>query len=69
MQQTDDINHAYLDNPLNKNISGTHIKSVFDGGVRHKSNYDGDRIKNILTEQNSPTPVMIGNKWSEFAPV
>jgi hypothetical protein len=54
---------AYLDNPLNKNVGGTHID------VRHKSNYEQDRMKQILTETNSPSPVMLGDPWSEWASV
>ena len=55
---------AYIDNPLNKNVGGTEIPAV-----RQQSNYEQDRQKQILTEQNSPAPVMLGNEWSEFAPV
>ena len=54
---------AYLDNPLNKNVGGTHID------VRHKSNYEQDRMKQILTETNSPSPVMLGDPWSEWASI
>ena len=55
---------AYLNNPLNKNVGGTQIPAI-----RQQSNYEQDRQKQILTEKNSPAPVMIGNEWSEFAPV
>jgi hypothetical protein len=55
---------AYLDNPLNKNVGGTEIPAV-----RQQSNYEQDRQKQILTEKNSPAPVMLGNEWSEYAPV
>jgi hypothetical protein len=55
---------AYLNNPLNKNVGGTQIPAI-----RQQSNYEQDRQKQILTEKNSPAPVMIGDKWSEFAPV
>jgi len=53
---------AYLNNPLNKNVGGTQIPAI-----RQESNYEQDRQKQILTEKNSPAPVMIGDKWSEFA--
>ncbi len=52
---------AYLDNPLNKNVGGTEIPVV-----RQHSNYEQDRQKQILTEKNSPAPVMLGSKWSEW---
>lgn len=55
---------AYLDNPLNKNVGGTEIPAV-----RQQSNYEQDRQTQILTEKNSPAPVMLGNEWSEFAPI
>lgn len=55
---------SYLDNPLNKNVGGTEIQAV-----RQQSNYEQDRQKQILTETNSPAPVMLGNEWSEWAPV
>ena len=55
---------AYLNNPLNKNVGGTQIPAI-----RQQSNYEQDRQKQILTEKNSPAPVMIGDKWSEFASV
>jgi len=55
---------AYLNNPLNKNVGGTQIPAI-----RQESNYEQDRQKQILTEKNSPAPVMLGDKWSEFAPV
>jgi len=55
---------AYLNNPLNKNVGGTQIPAI-----RQESNYEQDRQKQILTEKNSPAPVMMGDKWSEFAPV
>ena len=54
---------AYLDNPLNKNVGGTQIS------VRPQSNYEQDRQKQILTEKNSPSPIMLGNSWSEWASV
>jgi len=54
---------AYLDNPLNKNVGGTQIR------VRPQSNYEQDRQKQILTEENSPVPVMFGDSWSEWASV
>ena len=54
---------AYLDNPLNKNVGGTQI------GVRSQSNYEQDRMKQILTEKNSPSPIMLGDSWSEWASV
>ena len=28
-----------------------------------------DRMKQILTEKNSPSPVMLGDSWSEWSPV
>ncbi len=55
---------SYLNNPLNKNVGGTQIPAI-----RQESNYEQDRQKQILTEKNSPAPVMLGNEWSEFAPV
>ena len=55
---------SYLDNPLNKNVGGTEIPAV-----RQQSNYEQDRQKQILTEKNSPAPVMFGDTWSEYAPV
>lgn len=55
---------AYLDNPLNKNVGGTEIPAV-----RQQSNYEQDRQKQILTEKNNPSPIMLGNEWSELAPV
>jgi hypothetical protein len=55
---------AYLDNPLNKNVGGTEIPAV-----RQQSNYEQDRQKQILTEKNNPSPIMLGNEWSEWAPV
>ena len=55
---------AYLKNPLNKNVGGTQIPSI-----RQQSNYEQDRQKQILTEKNNPSPVMLGNEWSEWAPV
>jgi len=55
---------AYLNNPLNKNVGGTQIPAI-----RQESNYEQDRQKQILTEKNSPAPVMLGDKWSEVAPV
>ena len=55
---------AYLDNPLNKNVGGTEIPAV-----RQQSNYEQDRQSQILTEKNNPSPVMLGNEWSEWAPV
>ena len=55
---------SYLDNPLNKNVGGTKIPAV-----RQQSNYEQDRQKQILTEKNSPAPVMFGDTWSEYAPV
>ena len=54
---------AYLDNPLNKNVGGTQIR------VRPQSNYEQDRQKQILTEENSPSPIMLGDSWSEWASV
>jgi len=54
---------AYLDNPLNKNVGGTQID------VRSQSNYEQDRMKQILTEKNSPSPIMLGDSWSEYASV
>jgi hypothetical protein len=55
---------AYLKNPLNKNVGGTQIPAI-----RQQSNYEQDRQKQILTEKNNPSPVMLGNEWSEWAPV
>ena len=55
---------SYLDNPLNKNVGGTEIQAV-----RQQSNYEQDRQRQILTETNSPAPIMLGNEWSEWAPV
>ena len=55
---------AYLDNPLNKNVGGTEIPAI-----RQQSNYEQDRQRQILTEKNSPAPVMLGNEWSEWAPL
>ena len=56
---------AYLDNPLNKNVGGTEIPAI-----RQQSNYEQDRQRQILTEKNSPAPVMLGDEWSgEWAPV
>jgi hypothetical protein len=55
---------AYLDNPLNKNVGGTEIPAI-----RQQSNYEQDRQKQILTEKNNPSPVMLGNEWSEWAPI
>jgi hypothetical protein len=56
---------AYLDNPLNKNVGGTEIPAI-----RQQSNYEQDRQNQILTEKNSPAPVMLGNEWSgEWAPI
>jgi hypothetical protein len=55
---------AYLENPLNNNVCGTQIQQV-----RQQSNYEQDRQKQILTEKNSPAPVMLGNEWSEWAPI
>jgi hypothetical protein len=55
---------AYLKNPLNKNVGGTQIPAI-----RQQSNYEQDRQKQILTEKNSPAPVMAGNGYSEWAPV
>ena len=55
---------SYLDNPLNKNVGGTEIPAV-----RQQSNYEQDRQKQILTEKNSPAPVMFGDTWSEYASV
>lgn len=56
---------AYLDNPLNKNVGGTQIPAV-----RQKSNYEQDRQSQILNENNSPAPVMLGDTWSsEWAPI
>jgi len=56
---------AYLNNPLNKNVGGTQIPAI-----RQESNYEQDRQKQILTEKNSPAPVMLGDEWSgEWAPV
>ena len=55
---------AYLDNPLNKNVGGTEIPAI-----RQQSNYEQDRQKQILTEKNNPSPIMLGNEWSEWAPV
>jgi hypothetical protein len=56
---------AYLDNPLNKNVGGTKIPAI-----RQQSNYEQDRQNQILTEKNSPAPVMLGDEWSgEWAPV
>ena len=60
---------SYLDNPLNKNVGGTQIKSVLNNGVRQQSNYEQDRMKQILTEENSPSPIMLGDSWSEWASV
>jgi hypothetical protein len=55
---------SYLNNPLNKNVGGTEIPTI-----RQKSNYEQDRQEQILTEKNNPSPVMLGNEWSEWAPV
>ncbi len=55
---------SYLDNPLNKNVGGTEIPAV-----RQQSNYEQDRQNQILNEKNSPAPVMLGDEWSEWAPV
>ena len=55
---------SYLKNPLNKNVGRTQIPAI-----RQQSNYEQDRQKQILTEKNSPSPVMLGNEWSEWAPV
>jgi hypothetical protein len=55
---------SYLNNPLNKNVGGTEIPAI-----RQQSNYEQDRQKQILTEKNNPSPVMLGNEWSEWAPV
>jgi hypothetical protein len=55
---------SYLSNPLNKNVGGTQIPAI-----RQQSNYEQDRQKQILTEKNSPSPVMLGNGYSEWAPV
>jgi hypothetical protein len=55
---------SYLDNLLNKNVGGTEIQAV-----RQQSNYEQDRQRQILTETNSPAPIMLGNEWSEWAPV
>ena len=60
---------SYLDNPLNKNVGETQIKSVLNNGVRQQSNYEQDRMKQILTEENSPAPIMLGDSWSEWASV
>ena len=54
---------SYLDNPLNKNVGGTEIPAV-----RQQSNYEQDRQNQILTEKNSPSPIMFGDEWSEWAP-
>ena len=54
---------SYLDNPLNKNVGGTEIPVV-----RQQSNYEQDRQNQILTEKNSPSPIMFGDEWSEWAP-
>ena len=54
---------SYLDNPLNKNVGETQI------GVRSQSNYEQDRMKQILTEKNSPSPIMLGDSWSEWASI
>jgi hypothetical protein len=55
---------SYLNNPLNKNVGGTEIPAI-----RQQSNYEQDRQKQILTEKNNPSPVMLGNEWSEWASV
>lgn len=55
---------SYLDNPLNKNVGGTEIPAV-----RQQSNYEQDRQNQILNEKNSPSPIMFGDEWSEWAPV
>jgi hypothetical protein len=55
---------SYLDNLLNKNVGGTEIQAV-----RQQSNYEQDRQRQILTETNSPAPIMLGNEGSEWAPV
>ena len=55
---------SYLNNPLNNNVGGTQIPAI-----RQKSNYEQDRQNQILTEKNSPSPIMLGNEWSEWAPV
>ena len=55
---------CYLNNPLNKNVGGTEIQAI-----RQKSNYEQDRQEQILTEKNNPSPVMLGNEWSEWASI
>jgi len=51
---------SYLNNPLNNNVGGTQIPAI-----RQESNYEQDRQNQILTEKNSPSPIMLG----DWAPV
>ena len=50
-------NPAYLKNPLNKNQP------------KVNDNYEVKMMKNILSQQNDPSPVLLENPWSEWKPL